>query len=120
MNAKETASWGSGIRRLVSSLFRRKSIHHRKGHQHEPRTVSDEQLAIQLLEAVIDDDTRARRAASHRIDAENSWRRVAHYLAGVHAGYREAHLYRLDTGRCLRDDTDNGFDTALPALTAVA
>jgi hypothetical protein len=77
-----------------------------------------ERLALQLLEAVIDGDRTARRSAAQRIDAAQCWNRVACYLAGVASGYREAHIYRLDTGRCLRDDTANGFDTALPAITA--
>jgi hypothetical protein len=77
-----------------------------------------ERLATALLTAVIDDDNETKRAVSRRIDAAGCWPRVAHFLAGYAAGQREAHLYRLDTGRCLHDDTETF--AALPALTAVA
>jgi hypothetical protein len=89
-----------------------------RSHRGKGKNMDHEQLGMQLLDAVFDEDRAAQRAASHRIDAENSWRGVAHFLAGFAAGQREAHIYRLETGRCLRDDMDTF--TALPALTAAA
>jgi hypothetical protein len=65
-----------------------------------------DQLAMKLLNAVLDDDDETRRAVSRRIDAHNHWRRVAHFLAGLHAGYLEAADYRASTGRCLAADMD--------------
>jgi hypothetical protein len=65
-----------------------------------------DQLAMQLLNAVLDDDNETRRAVSRRIGAHNCWDRVAHFLAGFHAGYLEAVDYRAQTGRCLAADMD--------------